>query len=116
MCGVLTIFLLSFIVIEQKTAFDLRVINWSSDWSSSDLPIGKPGKPRLFSRVNIDILQPSLESLESRRVEASAFYRSFKRVGGQRTKFLVIHRTERRSDDPHIRWQQTVGLKAEKRW
>src|SRR3546814_7970519 len=76
-------------------------------------PIGKPGKPRLFSRVNIDILQPSRESLESRRVEASAFDRSFKRVGGQRTKFLVIHRTERRSDDPHIRWQQTVGLRSE---
>src|SRR3546814_3584878 len=35
-----------FLFFKQKTAYEMRISDWSSDVCSSDLPISGPGRPR----------------------------------------------------------------------
>src|SRR3546814_7424053 len=49
------VFLLSFCFFKQKTAYEMRISDWSSDVCSSDLAQTTPGKP-VAEKVSLDTL------------------------------------------------------------
>src|SRR3546814_8568375 len=84
------VFLLCFFFFKQKTAYEMRISDWSSDVCSSDLPFD----PRLMVEVSSavavaamasGVAQRPIEDMEAYRRQLGAFsYRTSMRSEGRR--------------------------------
>src|SRR3546814_2513582 len=51
LCGVYYVVLMLFFFFKQKTAYEMRISDWSSDVCSSDLPLSSPASEDSGARV-----------------------------------------------------------------
>src|SRR3546814_20103078 len=93
---------LAFFVLQQKTAYEMRISDWSSDVCSSDLLIlGKGGRPKKQSTVDIDlgrIERHVIPLLGSRRVKdltKAIITKAMRDIMAGKTKAFIKTKTTR---------------------